>query len=486
VAQLLTENLVIALAGGVAGILAAFLLTDLLVALAPPGTPRVDELAVNGRVLAFAASVTLLAGLFFGLLPAIKGAGGSPQDALREGGRGGSRAAGGRTRQLLVVAQVSLALVLLVGSGLLVQSFRNLRTIDLGFRPDGVLSFRVTPPVARYPDAQAAVAFHEQLEEALAALPGVESVGATSALPLAGFDSDQGFAIEGRPAPPPDQPQGVWFRVSTPAFLETAGIEIVRGRGLEAADDGGSVPVVVVNETLAGRYFPGEDPIGRRLNMGRADAPEWWQIVGVARDVKHFSVRGEARNALYAPLVQWQGRTMFHVVRSERDAESLVPEVRATIASLDPELAAGQIAPLSELVGSDLAPDRFVTMLVSLFAMAAVTLAVVGLYGVVSYDVSTRLREMGVRLALGAQPRAVGVLVLRRSLQVVAVGLVLGLLGSAVLARFMESLLYDVGAADPLSLVGGSLLLASAAGLAALIPARRAGRVDPVEVLRSE
>jgi putative ABC transport system permease protein len=246
------------------------------------------------------------------------------------------------------------------------------------------------------------------------------------------------------------------------------------------------VPVVVVNETLAGRYFPGEDPIGRRLNMGRADAPEWWQIVGVARDVKHFSVRGEARNALYAPLVQWQGRTMFHVVRSERDAESLVPEVRATIASLDPELAAGQIAPLSELVGSDLAPDRFVTMLVSLFAMAAVTLAVVGLYGVVSYDVSTRLREMGVRLALGAQPRAVGVLVLRRSLQVVAVGLVLGLLGSAVLARFMESLLYDVGAADPLSLVGGSLLLASAAGLAALIPARRAGRVDPVEVLRSE
>jgi len=483
VSQLLTESLFLAVLGGAAGVGGAYLLTDVLVALAPQGTPRIEDVVVNGRVLAFAAAVTFLSGIAFGLLPALRASIGLA-DELKEGGRGSTRAGGVRARNVLVAAQVALALVLLVGSGLLIRTFDNLRRLDLGFEPQGVLAFRVTLPAARYEDRSALLSFFPLLEERLAAVPGVTSVGATSNLPLGGLNSDVSFTIEGRPVPPPDQLQAVWFRRVTPAFHETLRVPIVRGRGIRASDDAEAPRVVVINETLARRYFPGEDPIGRRLNLGDAEDPVWWEIVGVAKDVKHFSLRGEARNALYASFAQAPTRTMFFVMRSERDLGAVTSEARSVLAALDPDLAASGLDPMERYVSDALAAERFLTTLLTLFAVVATTLAVVGLYGVVSYNVSSRVRELGVRLALGATGGDVGVLVVRRSLQVVAVGVAAGLAAALLLARLMASLLFGVGAFDPLTLAGVTALLTAAAVVASALPARRAARVDPTKVLR--
>jgi putative ABC transport system permease protein len=484
--QLLTESVLLALIGGAVGIGVAYLLTDLLVALAPAGTPRIDEVAVNGRVLAFAAVTTLFAGLLFGLFPALRGSSGSLHDALREGGRGDTGSGGARARQVLVAAQVALALVLLVGSGLLIRSFDNLRSVDLGFDPEGVLAFQVSLPSADYENAAALRAFHSVVHERLAALPGVSSVGATANLPLAGFDGDTGFTIEGRPVPPPGRSQAVWFRRVTPPLHETLRIPIVRGRGIQPGDDEQAPRVVVVNETLVRRYFPDQDPIGQRLNFNDPDEPIWWEIVGVAKEVKHFSIRDEERDALYAPFEQTPTRNMFYVLRSDRDLAALAGEVRATLAELDPNLAAARLEPLETYVRDAVAPERFVTGLLVLFAAVAMTLAVVGLYGVVSYQVNSRLREMGVRVALGASGGEVAALVVRRSLVLVAVGLAIGIGGAIGLTRFLDALLFEVSSTDPLTYVVVGAVLTAAAALAAALPARRAATVDPVAVLRAE
>jgi predicted permease len=486
VSQLLVESMVLALAGGLVGVAFAYVLTDVLVSLAPPGTPRIDEVAVDGRVLAFAAAATLLSGLLFGTVPALRSAGGKLHDSLREGGRGDPHAAGVRLRQVLVAAQVALALVLLTGSGLLVRSFQKLRDVELGFRPEGLLTFRINLPAARYDAGEPIVAFQRELEEKLAAIPGVEAVAMTSSLPLAGFDSDRGFTIEGRAVPPPEQAQAVWYQAVSPGLLGTIGTLVLRGRGILAGDATDGPRVVVINEAFGRRWFPGEDPLGRRLNFDDPAAPVWWEIVGVARDVKHFSVRDEARASLYVPFTQMRPRTQFWVVRSERDIAALTADVRNVIASVDRELAAGQIMPLGELVRGALAPERFVTMLLTLFAAVALTLAVVGLYGVVSYNVNTRLREMGVRLALGASGALVAALVVRRSLVVVGVGLLAGVVGSIGLTRLLRGLLFGVEPGDLLTHAAAVALLSGAAVAASLLPARRAASVDPSEVLREE
>ena len=485
-AQLLTESVLLALVGGAVGVGVAYLLTDMLVALAPAGTPLIEDVTVDGRALAFAAAITLVAGLLFGLFPALRGSHGGLHDALREGGRGDTGSGGAGVRQALVAAQVAIALVLLVGSGLLIRTFDNLRSVDLGFDSEGVLAFQVSLPAADYENAAALRSFHAVVQERLAALPGVSSVGATGSLPLAGFNGDRGFTIEGRPLPPPGTSQAVWYRQVTPPLHETLRIPIVRGRGIEASDDEQAPRVVVVNEALARRYFPDQDPIGQRLNFDDPDEPVWWEIVGVAADVKHFSIRGETRDALYASFAQMPTRTMFYVLRSDRDLSALAAEVRGTLGELDPNLAAGRLEPLETYVRDAVAPERFVTLLLVLFAGVAMALAVVGLYGVVSYQVNSRMREMGVRLALGARGGEVAALVVRRSLAVVAVGLAIGIVGAVGLTRFMEALLFGVSPTDPLIYLAVGAGLTAAAALATLLPARRAASVDPVEVLRAE
>jgi putative ABC transport system permease protein len=485
--QLLTESLVLALMGGAAGLGIAYLGTDLLVSLAPAATPRIEGVGVNGRVLWFALGVTGLAGLLFGIAPALRTARRGLDASLREGGRSGSRGrAGMRTRGALVAVQVALALMLLAGAGLLVRSFQNLRDQDLGFRSEGVLTLQIGLPGSRYPDADARRGFVATLEARLGALPGVEAVGSTSWLPLTGFGSDVTFNIEGRPVPPPGQSHAVWFRRVTPGYPQAMGMKLLQGRWLTEADDETAPRVVVINDGLARRYFPEEDPVGQRLNLGDPDHPEWREIVGVAAEVRYFSVAGDSRDALYRPYDQSPSSTLFVTLRSSRDLSALGSETRSRVAEIDPSLAVAQVRPMGTIVAESLGPERLVTLLLGLFAGVALLLAIVGLYGVVSYGVGQRLGEMGVRLALGAEGSDIGGLILRQSMSLVTIGLVVGLAGGLALTRLMGDLLFGISPSDPWTYGAVALTLIAVATAASAVPARRAARVDPIQVLRVE
>ncbi len=485
--QMLTEAGLLAFAGGALGVLVASWGTDLLVSLAPEGTPRIDEVGLDGRVLAVTALVTLASGLIFGLAPAIRAGREDAARALRDGGRGRSTGrASARARSVLVVGQVALALVLLIGAGLLVQSFRNLRTTELGFEPGNVLAMQLGLPGEQYETGDQRRAFYESLEERLAAIPGVESVGLTSTLPLAGFDGDVSFNIEGEPLPEPGQPQGTWFRRVTPAYFSTMGIRIVSGRSFQETDDASAPPVLIINETFARRHFAAGNPVGQRINVGDPSDPTWREIVGVAADIRNFGIREDSRVATYSPYAQTTAGFVSPVLKTSVPPETLVPAVRRAISDLDETLAAGEVTTMDELVLSAIAPDRFVATLLSLFAILALVLAVVGLYGVVSFSVGRRLPEMGVRMALGAAGRDVAALVLRQSLMLVVVGVGIGLGAAAFLTRLIERLLYGVPALDPVTFAGVAAVLLLAGGAAAAIPAIRAARLDPVRVLTSD
>jgi len=484
-AQLLTESLVLAVLGGAAGLGIAYLGTELLVSLAPAATPRIEGVGVNGRVLWFALGVTLLSGLLFGVAPALRTARSGLDASLREGGRSASRGrAGMRARGVLVAVQVALALVLLAGAGLLVRSFQNLRELDLGFRPEGVLTLQIGLPQSRYPDADARRGFVASVEGRLGALPGVEAVGSTSWLPLTGFGSDVTFNIEGRPVPPPGQRHAVWFRRVTAGYPRAMGMRLLQGRWLTGADDERAPKVVVINDGLARRYFPEEDPVGRRLNLGNPDDPEWREIVGVAAEARYFSVAGDSRDALYLPYDQAPTSTIFVTLRSSRDLAALGSEARTRVADIDPSLAVAQVRPMEAVVAESLGSERLVTTLLGLFAGVAMVLAVVGLYGVVSYSVGQRLGEMGVRLALGAEGSDIGGLVLRQSMALVAVGLAVGVGGGVALTRLMGDLLFGVSPTDPWTYAIVALTLVAVATVASAVPASRAARVDPIRVLR--
>jgi len=487
VAQLLTESALLAVLGGTLGLGVAYLGTHLLVSMAPAATPRIEGVGVDDRVLLFAFAVTAFAGALFGLVPSRRSARGDLVGGLREGGRGGSGGVGGmRMRGALVSGQVALALVLLVGAGLLVRSLQQLRARDLGFRPEGVVTLQLGLPSSRYPDADARRDFLATAEERLAALPGVTAVGSTSWLPLTGFGSDVSFNIEGRPLPPQGQNQAVWYRRITPGYPEAMGMRLLSGRWPTGADDESAPPVVVINDGMARRFFPDESPLGHRINLGDPASPRWREIVGVAAEARYFSIRDESRDALYLPYAQAPSPQVSVVLKSSRGATALAGEIRAVVADLDPSLAVAGIQPMETLVVAALGPERFVTMLLSLFAGLALVLAVVGLYGVVSYGVNRRLREMGVRLALGAEGGDLRGLVLRQSLTMVLVGIVVGTAGGLVLTRLMRNLLFNVSSADPWTYGVVTVLLAVVAAAASAVPARRAARVDPIRVLRSE
>lgn len=487
VRQLLTESGILAVVGGLVGVVVAVWGTELLVALAPPGTPRIDEVGVDGRVLAVTALVTVAAGGLFGLVPAIRAADQDAYSALREGGRGsgpGRRA--GRTRAALVVGQVALALVLLVGAGLMVRSFANLRTHDLGFRPENVLTMQINLPGDQYRDGDARRGFYDALESRLRSLPGVERAALAGTVPLAGFDGDAGFNIEGRPVPGPEQPQAAWIREVTPGYFETMGIQLVAGRPFTEADDEDGALVVVINETFAERHFPGENPVGKRIDFGDRTNVNWREIVGVARDVKNFGIREDSRVVTYLPYDQVTRPYAFPVLRTAVPPATVVPAVRRALAEIDETLAAGRITTMTELVDDAIAADRFVATLLSLFAGLALVLAVVGLYGVVAYGVGRRLPELGIRMALGAAAREITWMVVRQAMVLVAVGVAVGLVAAGVLTRLVEGLLFGVPALDPVTFVAVAAILALAGIAAAGVPALRAGRIDLVKVLNAE
>lgn len=486
--QLLTEAAVLSVAGGVLGAAIGAAGTRFLVSLAPAGTPRIEEVALDARVLGFTAAVSLASVLVFGLVPALRVARRDLHDALKEGGRGRDQGSSGRSlRSALVVVQVALALVLLIGAGLLVRTFDRLNSVDLGFEPEGVLTVNLNLPGARYPDGPARIEFYAELERRLAALPGVQQVGLNSSMPLSGGYGDATFFVEAAPIPEPGRVPAAWIQRVTPGYFDTMGVEIVAGRGFTTSDGPDDERVIVINETMAREWLDG-DPVGRRVTFGNPTDPDtvWRRIVGVAQDSKHFGVGQGPRYVTYFPYDQVPSGFMSAALRSQGDPESLVPSVRDVVADLDPELATAGFATLTDVVDDSLGPERFVTLLMSAFAGVALVLAVVGLYGVVSYGVGLRMHEMGVRVALGAGGREIGRLVVGGSALLIGLGLVAGLGGALAVTRLMGDLLYGISPTDPATYAGVVAVLAAVGLVASVLPARRAARVDPVSVLNRE
>jgi putative ABC transport system permease protein len=386
-----------------------------------------------------------------------------------------------------VAAQIALALVVLVGAGLLGRTFQNLRSVDLGFESRSQLTFFVNLPQTRYADGDAIRPMLRELEERLAALPGVRSVGTVNSLPLSGFDGDSSFFVDGTTLPPPGQGSAAWIRRITAGYPETMGLRLINGRFIDERDASDGALVAVVNETLAERHFPGENPIGRRLDFGQPGG-NLWEIVGVVADIRNFSVRDDRREAVYMAFDQVPTSAAFVVLRAEdgRDPALLAPDARRVLADIDPALAAQRVGPMADVVAGALAPDRFLAVLLGAFAAVTLLLAVVGLYGVMSVAVAARRRELGVRMALGAEGASIRGLVVGRALQLASVGLLLGLLLAVPGASVLRSMLFGVGSGDPLTFVAVSSLLLVVAVAAAAVPAWRAGRCDPARILRAE
>lgn len=489
--QLVAEHGTLVVLGGVLGVALALLGTELLVSLAPAGIPRLDEVGVDRRVLAFAAAATLLAAILSGVWPAVRlVASGAPAGLARGTGTASVTRSALRARSLLVTGQVATAVVLLVGAGLLSRSYQKLQEVPLGFETAGVLTFELSLPAARYPDRARLRAVTASLQEELAAVPGVGVVGIASGLPLDGRATDTNFLVEGEPTPEPGSIPATWYRQVTPGFFEALGVTPVAGRLPTAMDDAMSPRVVVISEAFVRRHFPGEDPVGRRLNFGSPEDPAWATVIGVVADLRGYGIRDDAVLVeSFIPLEQQPSSALAFALRVQpgvSDPEGVLSSVRAAVAAVDPALAVARPGSLDRLVAAALATDRFVMSLVGLFAAVALLLASVGLYGVVSYGVGTRRREMGVRMALGARGGNVVGLVLRGSLSWVAAGLVAGCLAAALLTRLLRGLLFGVEPTDPVTFLAVPSLLALVALLAALGPARRAALTDPVQVLREE
>ena len=485
--QLFTESAMLALLGGALGVALAFVGTDALVALAPSGIPRIDGVTVDLRILLFAGGVTALSTFVFGLLPALRGSRTDLHEALKVGGRGMEASAGGRAMgSVLVMGQVALALMLLVGAGLMIRSLRALNAVDLGFEPRGMLTLTLNLPQTRYPDRAASAAFFRDLETRLGALPGVDAVGSTNTVPLSGLDGDVNFDIEGRSIQRPGEENILWLRRVTPTYFETIGIRIVRGRAFTPSEDREAPRVIIVNETLAERYFPGEDAIGKRININDPENVTWREIVGIAEDVKNFGIQRVSRNAAYFPFAQLPTSFMAIVMRTAGDPTLLIPSARNVIAEMDPSLAASNVTTMESMVQASLGSERFVTMLLTIFASVALVLATVGLYGVVSYSVSRRVREMGIRVALGAADGDIRKLIVGKSVGMAVAGVGVGVVGALLLTRLMEGLLFGVPASDPVTFATAAVLLTAVAAVASAIPAQRAVKVDPMAVLKNE
>jgi putative ABC transport system permease protein len=487
--QLLIESVILALAGGLLGLCLAAWGRDLLVALSPPGVPRFQNLSLNGWVLVFSLGLSLVTSLLFGLWPAWHTSRADIQLALKSGGRGSSDSAGSRrSRDLLVVAEVALTLILLSAAGLVLKSFANARGLGLGFDPHLLLSARVDLPQPTYSDATKLANFGKALLEKLSALPGVQKAAIASNPPLmTGWQTS--FVPEGAPEPPPGKSPSVEMNVVTAGYFETMRTPILRGRAFELRDTKDQPPAIIVDQLLADRYFPGENAVGKRLKMhtGTDGAIELRNIVGV---VPHLKVYGFEETTIlpqaYIPITQMPQTGLVVLLRTTLSPKSLEKPVRDIVASLDPAQPAFEFKTMQERVEETWATPRLMSFLLVCFAVLALTLAVVGLYGVMAFNGLRRMREIGVRLALGAMPAQIRMMMLRQGIRLLGAGLVLGFAGAIALSRVIRSLLFGVSANDPLIYGSVTLVLAAAAVLACWIPARRASRVNPMITLRAE
>jgi putative ABC transport system permease protein len=483
VQQALTEGILLALVGGAAGIALARWGVAALIALAPGDLPRLDEIAPDATVLLVALGVTLATGVFVGLLPALTASRVAPQAALQENGRGaiGSRLRH-RTRAALVVAEVALAVTLTIGAGLLLRSFSSLMAVDAGFKPENLLTWQVNlPDRLRTPEQRDA--FYVEFLARMRALPGVVGVGGTSRLPLGSTGLTTSIDIDGRPRPSAEWPE-VQFRRSVGEYFQTMGIPIVRGRTFTTDDHRTAPPVAVINQVMARQLFPGEDPVGKHIRMGTTQP--WVTIIGVVGDVKHAALDEELQPELYMNHMQGSLVSPYVALRTTTDAASMMEMVRAEALAIDRDLPVYRMQTMETVRSASLAQRRFILLLVSIFGLVALTLAAIGVYGVMSLLVSERTQEVGVRLALGAHPSQVLKMLVAQATRLAVLGVAAGVALSLAIMPLLGSQLYGVQPRDPLTLTGVPAALVAVALLAALIPARRAMRVDPVKALRYE
>jgi putative ABC transport system permease protein len=496
VRQLLTESLLLAVAGGAFGLLLAAWGVELLVRLNSGRLPRLEEITIDPRVLGFTLLVTLLTGVIFGLAPALQSTGGALPGALKEGGRQSSGGAGGRSlRSALVVAEIALALVLLAGAGLLVRSFQRLMRVDTGFDARNVLTMRLRLPDIKYRESAQTTGFLKEVMRRVQGLPGVERVSVATGFPL-GMVDENGYWLEGQPEPkqPGDWPVAFTQSVSE-SYHQALGITLLAGRRFTERDTADSPQVVIVDEDFVRRHFPRgsfNDALGKRLRFGGQGEP-WREIVGVTRHIRHLGPEQEGRPGIYRPWLQmnpkWlaeRTRVMDLVVKTSVAPAQLVSAIKREVQAIDKDQPLANVRTLESYLDGSLAPRRFSLLLLGAFAVVALLLGAVGLYGVISYAVTQRTNEIGIRLALGAQPRDVLRLVLGEGMRLVALGVALGLAFASGLMRLINKLLYDVSASDPLTFAAVALLLTFVALLACWMPARRAMNVDPMVALKSE
>jgi putative ABC transport system permease protein len=483
--QMLTESVLLALLGGGVGLAVAYGGFEALVALLPPNQPRIHTIAIDGRVLAVSAIVTLATGLLFGLVPAMQAATGRTLSLLRGARVTGGAASGAGTRRALMLAEIALALVLLTGAGLMLRTMNNLLSVDTGFDDEQVVSAQFNLP-RRY-DAPARLRFYDQAVERLKAMPGVTNAAFTYSLPLDGSNWNSIFIIEGQPVPERSLlPSSAWTPI-TNGYFATLGIRLLRGRVFEDTDTTGAPDVVIVNQTFARRFFGDNDPIGARVKQGwPEDKTPWRQIVGVVNDVRVASLQGDPTLQVYMPVKQMAQSGGSFVVRAATPPAVLARTMESAIHEIDPNLPLFNVRAMSEVIDAGIGNERLTMVLLMGFGALALLMAAIGVFGVTAYSVSQRTHELGVRMALGAHPTSVLALVLRQELGACLVGVAIGITGAWFLSSLLESLLFGVAARDALTLLVASLVLLIVTTLACVIPASRATRVDPATALRIE
>ena len=484
--QLLAESLLVSTLGGAAGLLVGFAAMKGLVALAPSNVPRLDQVGLDASVLLFTLVVSVLTGLFFGVLPALHAFRTDLNGVLKNAGRTTAGASPERARKLLLVAEVGLSLVLLVAAGLMLRTIFELTHVDPGFRTDNILTMRFNLPAQRY-DVERRRTFYDEVQARIDALPGVRSAAFALSVPIDGANWSSIFIAEDKPVPPREELPSAAFSPVSEGFFETLELRILRGRGFDATDTADSRHVTVVNERLAERLWPGEDPIGKRLKQGwPEDDHPWREVVGVAADVKLNGVDRETPLEAYLPLTQESPRSLSVVVRTEGEPLALARAVEGAIHAVDADLPVFNVRSMDQLLGNAIARQRLTAVLLMGFALLALLLAAVGIFGVMSYSVACRRREIGIRIALGAHPRDVVRLVIGQGMLITVAGIAAGVGVAVAASRLTGSLLYGVSPTDPATFIAVSALLAVVAFVACALPARRATRVDPVVALRSE
>ncbi len=483
VRQLVTEALVLGIAGAAAGLAVAYWATRLLVAAEPADLPLLTQVGLDTTVVAYTAGMALLTSLAFGLLPALQATGARLADSLREGTRGGGAGARGhRVRATLVVVEMALAVVLLTGAGLLLRSFAAMMRVDPGFRTEHAMAFRLTLQGESYQRAEQIRNRVNEVQDRLRALPGVSAVAATTVLPMSGLGGLVDFAVEGAPPPPPNVNREIAIGSVTPGYFTVIGTPLQRGRMIDGRDTATSPPVAVINEAAVRKWFPDRDPIGRRVLMSGTS----YEVIGVVGDILQREPGEPVAPQLFTPYAQRTSRSPRLVIRTHADPMTLAPTIRAAIHGLDPNLAIPEFTPLDRLVTTAVARPRFYTSLLTLFAAVGLALAATGIFGVMSYAVAQRSREISIRMALGALAGDVVRLIVARAIALAGTGLVLGIAAALALGNVIRGQLYGVGVIDPVTLVTVALVLGTTAALASVVPAWRATRVAALAALKAE